>query len=190
MAVFINSGAVVGRIKDLIKSRRYKRDGIIAKSLMQKFLPPNPFIIEAGAHVGVDTAEMSRRWPNSVIHAFEPVEPLYAHLTQRVSRCRNVQCHRLALGAKAGRLAMYISGGVSDGSSSLLRPALHIVDHPDTTFDQTEEVDVVTLDGWCKAHGVGQVDFLWLDLQGGEFPALLSGELCLRNVRLIHCEVR
>lgn len=49
----------------------------ISKEYIAQFLPPNPIIIEAGAHIGRDTKKMARQWPNAHIHAFEPVPALF-----------------------------------------------------------------------------------------------------------------
>jgi hypothetical protein len=49
----------------------------IPKSLIATYLPANPTIVEAGAHIGVDTVQMSKRWPRGTIHAFEPIPDLF-----------------------------------------------------------------------------------------------------------------
>jgi hypothetical protein len=60
---------------------------------------------------------------------------------------------------------------------------------PEVNFDKTISVPVTTLDEWSAANSVKQVDFLWLDLQGGELAALRGGERLLRTVKLVYTEV-
>src|SRR4051812_2352164 len=62
-------------------------------SVMKQQLPPNPVLVEAGAHIGVDTLKFSQLWPQGHIHAFEPVPAIFAELQQRVAGCGNVTCY-------------------------------------------------------------------------------------------------
>lgn len=158
-------------------------------SFFRAFLPEDPVIVEAGAHVGTDTARLSQAWPLGHIHAFEPVPSIFTKLNERTSALRNVTCYQLALGASETTAQMFVSGGHSDGSSSLLRPEGHLREHPDVTFDRALPVAVTTLDSWAARAGVTRVDFLWLDMQGGELAALMAGPSILKNVRLIQTEV-
>ena len=82
----------------------------------------------------------------------------------------------------------FVSGGDSDGSSSLLRPSGHLTIFPNVSFDKTIRVPVTTLDDWSEQNHVEKVDFLWLDLQGGELAALRGAKKLLTNVKLIYTE--
>jgi len=137
----------------------------------------------------LDTLEMSALWPQAHIHAFEPVPSIYSQLVANTRNRANITCHSLALGATTGHASMFVSSGASDGSSSLLRPASHLADHPDVKFDSVIEVETTTLDAWARRLGIVKVDFLWLDLQGCELAALTAGSEVLREVSAIHTEV-
>ena len=50
--------------------------GVVPKGHIKLFAPDNPIVVEAGAHVGSDTIEMSKLWPGGTIHAFEPIPHL------------------------------------------------------------------------------------------------------------------
>ena len=163
--------------------------GHIRKEYIGRFLPPAPVIVEAGAYEGGDTREMSALWPKAYIHAFEPVPPLFERLTAATRDLRNVAVYPLALGGRSGRVRMHVSKGASTASSSLRAPKQHLMEHPDTRFDQDTDVVVITLDEWAAQNGVGQVDFLWLDVQGCELDVLKAGEHVLRSVCAIHLEV-
>lgn len=171
------------------KLRRLARKGIISKETIKRYLPVSPVIVEAGAHVGFDTLEMSTLWPQASIHAFEPIPSIYAQLVANTRDRANITCHPLALGATTGHASMFVSTGGSDGSSSLLRPAEHLVDHPDVKFESEIEVETVTIDDWARRAGIARIDFLWLDLQGYELAALAAGSDLLREVSVIHTEV-
>ncbi len=65
--------SVFKKISDRIKHNM----GIISKKEMARFLPKDPIIVEAGAHVGLDTIEISRQWPKANRYAFEPVPDVF-----------------------------------------------------------------------------------------------------------------
>jgi tRNA isopentenyl-2-thiomethyl-A-37 hydroxylase MiaE len=84
---------------------------------------------------------------------------------------------------------MYVSGGVSDGSSSLLPPKDHLADHPDVTFEKKIRVECTTIDEWIKSNNIEKVDLLWLDMQGHELNALKAGLVTLEKVQAVYTEV-
>jgi FkbM family methyltransferase len=148
-----------------------------------------PTIVEAGAHSGLDTLSLSKVFSRGTVHAFEPVPELFAKLTKRTRGIVNVRAYNCALGASSGEATLHVSGGRSDGSSSLLRPSGHIRIHPRVTFAASLRVPCVSLDDWARQSGIAKVDFLWLDLQGLERDVLAASTLVLPTVDAIYSEV-
>lgn len=161
----------------------------INKNLLEKYLPNNPVIIEAGAHGGFDTVELALRWPQGKIYAFEPVPTLFKELLKKTIGFHNVFCSPLALSSISGFAQFHISGGTSDGSSSLLTPHKHLDFHPSVSFNQTIIVQTITLDEWAQQNKITQIDCLWLDLQGSELEVLKASPKILQTVKVIHTEV-
>ena len=162
---------------------------VISKKTIAQYIPKNPVIIEAGAHIGVDTEQFARHFPKGKIFAFEPVPNIFLKLSENMRPYKNVDCIPTALSNEVGESVMYVSSGVSDGSSSLLPPKDHLIDHPDTTFDESINVTCITLDKWAQTNNVEKVDLLWLDLQGYELDVLKAGLAVLENVQAIYTEV-
>lgn len=77
--------------------------------LLQKILPENPIILEAGAQFGEDTAWMSQFWPQGTIYAFEPSPVSFMELEKVVSHAHNVTAIPLALSDKKGSFAFYLA---------------------------------------------------------------------------------
>jgi 2-O-methyltransferase len=148
-----------------------------------------PTIVEAGAHSGLDTAHLSRMFSHGTVHAFEPVPALFARLGRRTRGMANVRTYNAALSARSGRAPLHVSGGRSDGSSSLLRPSGHLEIHPRVTFAGSVEVGCVRLDDWASENDIEKVDLLWLDLQGLEFEVLAASSRVLPTVKAIYTEV-
>ncbi|MCL5126318.1 MAG: FkbM family methyltransferase [Deltaproteobacteria bacterium] len=173
------------KISDRIK----KNKGIISKKEMEHFLPQAPIIVEAGAHIGLDTIEISHQWPKATIHAFEPMPEIFEKLKNNTANLSNVILHPCALSSITGSAKFYVSSGISDGSSSLLAPKRHLVDHPDVLFTREVDVPTITLDNWAKKNHIPRVDFLWLDTQGTEPLILKASPIILSTVQLIYTEV-
>lgn len=185
--------AIAARVRRVLGSARRRikptpRPGIRKRDAIP-FLPPDPVIVEAGAHVGLDTVELSRLWPAGVIHAFEPIPHIYRSLETRTQELSNVKCHQLALGAINGSAPMWVSESATEESSSLLDPKKHLDVWPDVRFRTQLEVPVMTLDDWAQHEGIPRVDFLWLDMQGMELAMLQRSTRLLPMVKAMILEV-
>lgn len=161
----------------------------INKNYIKRFLPVNPVIIDAGAHVGGDSIEMYRLYRGAVVHAFEPVPHIFSLLRHNTRKFKGIHCHTIALSNQNGEQVMHVSSGASDGSSSLLAPKEHLKDHPDVFFNQTIKVTTQTLDTWAADQQLDHVDLLWLDMQGFELEVLKASRIILPTVKAIHMEV-
>ncbi len=161
----------------------------INKNYIRQFLPANPVIIDAGAHVGGDSIEMCRLFSGSKVHSFEPVPAIFQLLKHNTRKFTRITCHTIALSNKNGEQVMHVSSGASDGSSSFLQPKEHLKDHPDVFFNQDITVQTITLDDWAAKQGIEQVHLLWLDMQGFELEVLKVSSVILPKVNAIHMEV-
>jgi 2-O-methyltransferase len=179
---------MINRLTSFFKDSSPK-PGEIPKKYIAEFLPENPIIVEAGAHTGVDTLEMSKLWPQGHIYAFEPIPLIFKSLRENTLKLRNVTCCPIALSDSTGTAKIFVSGGDSDGSSSLLAPKEHLIKHPKVTFADETEVDTETLDHWALERNIDRVDFLWLDMQGYELNMLKAAPIMLESVCVIHAEV-
>jgi 2-O-methyltransferase len=166
-----------------------KQEGTIPKKDIYAYLPKNPVIVEAGAHIGSDTLEMAKRWKKATIHAFEPVPHLFQILAKNTEGVANIHIYPLALGEVTGEVEIYLSSGKSDASSSVLVPKKHLDIHPDVFFEEKINVPITTLDEWAARYDIKQVDMLWLDLQGFELQVLKNSPSILRWVKVIYTEV-
>lgn len=163
--------------------------GTVDKTYMAQFLPKNPIIVEAGAHVGIDTIEMIKLWPSAKIYAFEPVPNLYMQLKNRTRYYKNIYCFDYALSNNNSYADFYISSGTSDGSSSLLAPEEVLSFHPTVLFNTKIQVPTLTLDQWALNNNIDHIDMLWLDLQGAEPMVLKASPNILKTVKVIYTEV-
>lgn len=165
------------------------RSESINKNYIRQFLPANPVVVDAGAHVGGDSIEMCRLYPGSQIHSFEPVPDIFKLLKHNTRKFDRIKCHTVALSNRNGEQVLHVSSGASDGSSSFLQPKDHLTDHPDVFFNNDITVQTITLDDWAAKNGIAQVHLLWLDMQGFELEVLKASTVILPKVNAIHMEV-
>ena len=169
--------------------RRRRPQGDKSIDWLREYLPECRTVLEAGAHNGSDSLRFSTIWPGVRVHAFEPVTSLYRELQQRAEQDPNIHTYPSALGSHTGQIQIHVSSGRSDASSSLLVPKEHLQVHPDVHFTETQLVDCITIDDWAGQNQIGQIDFMWLDLQGYELAALRNGQSLLPGCRAIFTEV-
>ena len=157
-----------------------------------KYMPQNPVIIEAGSHTGDDTLYMNGLWPKAKIYTFEPNPKWHDVIRGKIAPYPNIQFFPLALGNTVGSIDFFQYLAHDTGADCALKPLLetHFWKHTIKTpqFSDPFKVPVTTLDAWAKEHGVDQVDFMWLDMEGSEGKMLEGSEEILKNTRIIQLE--
>jgi FkbM family methyltransferase len=152
-------------------------------SVLQKIIPNNPIIVEAGIQYGQDTKKMAIRWPQATIYGFEP-HPLYFQKASALLRnFSNITLYPIALSDSCGLHKFYLAGP----GSSLLMPA--IAGFFPVEIDQYVIVPTTTLDTWAQENAIERVDFLWLALEGYELPVLQAASKLLQSIRVLYIEV-
>jgi 2-O-methyltransferase len=181
-------------IQHPLRALRYLRfRDVISYVEIDRHLPCNPVVLEAGAHDGTNTIEMAQFWPGATVHAFEPVPATFSKLRDKCIRFADrVTCWNLGLGPSSARLDLHVSGGEHSGtqSSSFLPPTkVQAREFEFVKFTEKVEVEVVSIDDWAGSNRIEKIDFLWLDMQGFELEALGGAENTLKFVAAIHIEV-
>lgn len=149
----------------------------------------DPVVIDGGAHRGGAVDALSGIFPNATFHCFEPDPSLGQELSHRFARDPRVHVVQAALGERPGRAKFNIN--VSRPTSSLLAAAEFVQSDLKqlTQLVEQVEVDVVTIDTYCRDSGVDRVDIIKLDLQGYDYQALLGAKAVLANARVVLVEV-
>ena len=194
--LFVNPKGVARFLLWRMGIKRYQAQ--IPLFMIKKHVPKNPVILEAGAHLGEDTARLVHLLNPPRLYAFEPVPELFKSLKESTLALPAVECFPYALADKSGKSELHVSSGYheiserlrvpGDGSSSLLRPTGHFELCPNVEFNKKIEVTVTTVDDFAKQHNVKRIDFMWLDLQGMELKALQGAETLLKTVSSVYLE--
>lgn len=162
-------------------------------SFLSEHLPLNPIIIEAGAFNGLDTKKMATLWPQGTIHAFEPVPEIFQQLVKETSDYSTIRHYPLALSNNTGSAEFFVAKHPKRPQAicqagSLHRPTGRLKMSP-ITYPHSIAVNTITLQDWANLHAVDSVDFMWLDMQGHELPALQASPAFVKKTSLILLEV-
>lgn len=162
-------------------------------SFLSDHLPAKPLIIEAGSFNGTDTKKMSLFWPDSTIHAFEPVPEIFKQLLKETVSYPNISCYPLALSNRTGPALFYVAQhpkkpGAPCQAGSLHKPKDRLKESI-ITYPSTIEVETISLWQWAKIHNISHADLIWLDMQGHELAVLKESVEFIRKATLIYVEV-
>jgi FkbM family methyltransferase len=161
--------------------------------VLKQFLPNNPIIVEAGAFDGNDTQKMAKQWPQSTIHAFEPLPEICKRLEKNTIHLPQVHRYPLALSDTNGTALFYISEkptrpGVASQAGSLHKPKKRL-EYSSILFPRIAMVQTITLETWANENALQAIDLLWLDTQGHELAILQAASKILKNIHVVLAEV-
>ena len=155
---------------------------------VEQYLQPGMTVLDIGAHHGYYSLLASASVGKSgKVVAFEPSVrergKLRHHL--ELNHCENVTVEEFAVGANDGRAEFFVVQGIETGCNSL---------RPPIGAERTKKSDVAIkcLDAYTAEHGLSEIDFIKMDVEGGELEVLRGAERLLeRKPRpVILCEVQ
>jgi len=154
--------------------------------LIWKLLRPGMVFLDIGAFHGLYTMIAARRTASTGrVIAFEPSprDRRRLRLHAAMNRLANVEIEPYAVSASAGVSEFYVVRRGFTTMNSLRPPAT--VDPVDRTVAPT-----VGLDEYCARRAIRRVDFLKVDVEGGELDLFRGARAVLEDARpLILCEV-
>ena len=159
--------------------------------VIDKYMPENPIIFEAGGHYGEDSKVLARRWRNANVITFEPNPNAFEKLCSATINIPTIFSYNLAVNNYNGIAILNVCYGstgddpVFEGASSILPAAECMEIHYQ---GPKVEVPCVILDDWCLSNNVDHIDFMWLDLEGLELQVLESSPKILETVKIIYTE--
>jgi len=173
-----------------------KIDAALLRRLIGK---SDPVILEIGCNNGGHTQWFLRMFDNPRIYCFEPDPRAVQKFRARIGACANVHLFEIALSDRNGEVAFFQSSGRRpaksgehstdwDKSGSIRKPKEHLNQYKWVKFSDVITVPTMTLDDWCAAQGIEEIDFIWMDVQGAEMDVLRGGAQMLDHTRLIYTE--
>lgn len=94
-------------------------------------------------------------------------------------------CLNTAIGNKSGTVSMFVDEANLGGSSSVLKPKIHLQQYPNITFPKEVVVPITTID----LLDIPSCNFINMDIQGYELEALKGAKEYLKGVEYLMLEV-
>jgi FkbM family methyltransferase len=147
-------------------------------AMVRALMPSGGTFMDVGANIGWYSLHIAVRDPAARVLALEPVPASFRWLQAAVALngVSNVECHQLAVGERSGTTVLYVDPSIAGAASAA--PSEH------TETADAVECSVVTLDAFVAEHAV-TLDFLKLDIEGGELAALRGASRLLASQRPI-----
>ena len=117
----------------------------------------------------------------------EPCRAAFEVVKNKFKGNPDVILYNHACGDAAYQGTMYTGPSNQGMSNSLLKPKVHLTQHPDVLFTTTEEVDVIRLDDlFFERH---RYNLLNMDCQGFEGRVLMGAKKTLESIDYIYTEI-
>lgn len=141
---------------------------------------PMACMLDVGANVGQTAMRFHKAFPACEIHSFEPVPQTFEKMVRKVQGINKIHPVNLGIGAAQATVQMCV-GQVSE-ENSLLNSVGEIV-----------QVQIDSLDNYCKFYEVPTIDLLKIDVEGYEMQALAGAERLFQESRVrfvyVECEL-
>jgi FkbM family methyltransferase len=139
-------------------------------------------LFDVGANLGDYSHAFLKKNKNVEIHCFEPSPFAFQALTKDLPQ-KNVYHHNVALSDSSGTQQLFFDFAGS-GWASLAKRDLS---HTGVRFDNSEMVNVVTLDNWVSKTKI-RPHLLKIDVEGFELQVLHGGRKSLKFVNVVQFE--
>ena len=142
--------------------------------MLKSCLRPGMFFLDLGANIGYFSAIAAALvGPEGRVFAFEPSPVCFPRLQQNLCNFRHAVSYDLAASDQNGRSWFYLHAQESGWGSLFSDPDL----------SERIQVNTIRLDDWMRDASIHRLDFLKIDIEGGEYAALLGAESLLRRFR-------
>jgi len=133
-----------------------------------------PCIFDVGANKGqfLQLALRSLGHREAAVHCFEPSKEAFAELSRAVAGDARVTLNHCALGRARGEAHLFYD----EAASGLASMSKRNLEHIGVEFEQSEIINVETLDDYCQSTEVAHIDLLKIDVEGHELDVLIGAE--------------
>jgi len=148
--------------------------------LQELTFQPGDVIIDIGAHVGMVSCYLAKKWPDVTIYAYEPIEANYHRLERnlRVNGCTNVRASNYAVTCDGRDLTMHGDSTANTGGYSAFSGG------PEVRHVHSHAIHYLL--AW---HDIRHLALLKLDCEGAEYEILKSIEDQLSRIDTLIMEV-
>lgn len=141
--------------------------------------------IDIGANIGSYSLIASKEVGESgKVIAFEPINSIYSKLKKNIelNEAKNIEILPLAVYNEKKQINLFCSNLENEGMSSIIEN--------DQCSGKIETVEAIKLDNFINENNIQKVDFIKIDIEGAELPALQGMvETITKNLPLVLIEI-
>jgi FkbM family methyltransferase len=157
----------------------------------------NPIIFDVGANKGQSIRRFKKIFPNSIIHAFEPIKDEFVKLQDEFHNDKSIFLNNFALGETISQKKFNIMASTGHSSFYKLNKNTEWLKIRSKEFNSSEkeyekqvvEVKIDTINNYCEKNNISAIHILKLDTQGYEEKILAGASQIIPKIKLIETEL-
>ena len=178
-------------LKGVKKNIAHNHFDSILGFLLSKNIEKKKIFFDVGANLGQSIERFQKLSKNLKIFSFEPTPALCEILKEKYNGNENIIINQIALGEKKGQSSFNsfkyhkINSIINiDQKSKFAKSRMIVSESDDKNFAEVINVEVTSIDEYCKENNIDHIDLLKIDTQGFE-DKVLKGSLNFLSKRSI-----
>jgi FkbM family methyltransferase len=149
----------------------------------RRFLNSGDVVLDIGAHTGIHTVKFLECVGDAgLVVAFEPLPDVHRFLLRSLGTRPNLMIFELALSSAPAARAEFVRAEGSLSESGLKRREYN---EPENVRPTTTHVEISTIDEIVDRLELRSVNYIKMDIEGGELDAVAGGRQTIRRFRPI-----
>jgi FkbM family methyltransferase len=142
-------------------------------------------VFDVGANCGQFLDHLRLHYPKAAVYAFEPSPATFCALSAKAAKMKNTSTFNIALGAFAGKTTLLEN--VNSDMSSILQ----LGSQGWGRIERQTEIDIHTIDDFCRERSISRIDILKSDTQGYDLEVFKGAQRMMREnrVSLVYSEI-
>lgn len=153
-------------------------------------LKPGDVVIDIGAHVGVVSIYLAKRYPGIRVYAYEPVKTNFERLKRNIeaNKAEDITAVNMAVTGNGRGVGLYGNGEMNSGGYSIYSTGNTPGNWMGKEPAAANCLDATTLAGIFECHQIDHCKVLKIDCEGAEYEILTANEELLDRVEYLRGE--
>jgi FkbM family methyltransferase len=144
-------------------------------------------VLDIGAHTGKYAEALLKYCPNAVVLCFEPHPRSNSVLRQKFGNVPRIHIIQKAVGGSSGQLRLFDHLEEQGTEHASLVPG--VIENVHRSPSESTIVDVTSLDDFVKVEALTAIDFMKIDVEGGESAVLAGAKATIAHYKPLAIQV-